>query len=314
MKKNLLVLLGILIVITGLFLFFRIFEKNAPIQNAINSFEECVEAGNPVMESYPRQCFTDGKTFVEEIGNELEKSDLIRIESPKPNQTITSPLIITGEARGTWYFEASFPVSLLDSEGNQVAEGSAQALGEWMTEDFVPFEAELTFTASGTESGTLILEKANPSGLPENADELRIPVRFEDSERRQVSVYYYNEEVDRDGNPNLSCDSRYVRPVQKEIPVTQTPIQDTIELLIQGNLTSSERQQGFTTEFPLEGFELEGANLENGLLTLEFSDPQNATSGGSCRVSLLRSQIEKTAQAFEEVDEVEIIPETLFQP
>jgi hypothetical protein len=33
----------------------------------INSFEECVVAGNPVMESYPRQCRASGETFVEEI-------------------------------------------------------------------------------------------------------------------------------------------------------------------------------------------------------------------------------------------------------
>ena len=34
----------------------------------INSFEDCVADGNPVMESYPRQCRTeDGKHFVEEI-------------------------------------------------------------------------------------------------------------------------------------------------------------------------------------------------------------------------------------------------------
>lgn len=34
----------------------------------IRSFEECAAAGNPVMESYPRQCRTpDGRTFTEEI-------------------------------------------------------------------------------------------------------------------------------------------------------------------------------------------------------------------------------------------------------
>ena len=34
----------------------------------ISSFDECVAAGYPVMESYPRQCKTsDGTTFVEEI-------------------------------------------------------------------------------------------------------------------------------------------------------------------------------------------------------------------------------------------------------
>jgi len=39
-----------------------------PLNNLINSFEDCVAAGNPIMESYPRQCRTeDGKHFVEEI-------------------------------------------------------------------------------------------------------------------------------------------------------------------------------------------------------------------------------------------------------
>lgn len=33
----------------------------------VTNFQECVEAGNPIMESYPRQCRHDGETFVEEI-------------------------------------------------------------------------------------------------------------------------------------------------------------------------------------------------------------------------------------------------------
>jgi len=36
--------------------------------NEINSFKDCISAGNPIMESYPRQCRTaNGQTFVEEI-------------------------------------------------------------------------------------------------------------------------------------------------------------------------------------------------------------------------------------------------------
>ncbi|MBD3262483.1 MAG: hypothetical protein GF334_12595 [Candidatus Altiarchaeales archaeon] len=38
----------------------------------INSFEECVAASNPVMESYPRQCTADGKTFTEKLKSEAE--------------------------------------------------------------------------------------------------------------------------------------------------------------------------------------------------------------------------------------------------
>ena len=37
-------------------------------QQAATNFEECAAAGNPVMESYPRQCNTpDGRHFVEEV-------------------------------------------------------------------------------------------------------------------------------------------------------------------------------------------------------------------------------------------------------
>lgn len=41
--------------------------------NEINNFYECVNAGNPVMESYPRQCNSNGKTFVEDNENSEQK-------------------------------------------------------------------------------------------------------------------------------------------------------------------------------------------------------------------------------------------------
>lgn len=49
---------------------------------------------------------------------------------------------------------------------------------DWMTEDFVPFSATLTFEEPTTETGKLILEKDNPSDLPENSDSLEIPLKF----------------------------------------------------------------------------------------------------------------------------------------
>ena len=78
----------------------------------ISNFEECATAGNPVMESYPRQCRANGQTFVEEIKKSYD--NLIRVFSPVENQEITSPLTIEGEAVGNWFFEASFPVFLVN--------------------------------------------------------------------------------------------------------------------------------------------------------------------------------------------------------
>lgn len=112
------------------------------------------------------------------------KQDLIRVTSPKPGDTVTSPLTVTGEARGTWYFEASFPIRLYDANGKELAVAVAQAQGEWMTMEFVPFSATLEFAAPATAEGTLVLQKDNPSGLPEHDDQLRIAVRFDASAKK----------------------------------------------------------------------------------------------------------------------------------
>ncbi len=107
--------------------------------------------------------------------------DLIQVTSPLASSTITSPITITGEARGTWYFEASFPVVLVDWDGKILAQGTATAQSDWMTTNFVPFTATLTFKIADisgqySNKGTLILKKDNPSGLPAHDDALEIPV------------------------------------------------------------------------------------------------------------------------------------------
>lgn len=44
-------------------------------QPEIKNFEDCVAAGNPVMESYPAQCQAGGRVFVEKIPKEDEPTD-----------------------------------------------------------------------------------------------------------------------------------------------------------------------------------------------------------------------------------------------
>ena len=104
---------------------------------------------------------------------------MIRVSSLSSSAAISSPVTITGEARGQWYFEASFPIVLVDQDGKVTAEGHAQALSDWMTTDFVPFEAKIEFTKPPYgKSGMLMLKKDNPSGLPENDAAIEIPVSF----------------------------------------------------------------------------------------------------------------------------------------
>lgn len=102
----------------------------------------------------------------------------IRVTAPLPGALVASPLVVKGEARGNWYFEASFPVRLRDANGKELVAKPAQAQGEWMTTEFVPFEVTLNFAKPTTKTGTLILERDNPSGLPEHAAQVEIPVTF----------------------------------------------------------------------------------------------------------------------------------------
>lgn len=114
----------------------------------------------------------------------LKYSDII-IEKPKIQEEISSPLLIKGKAKGTWYFEAAFPIVLVDWDGLIISETYAQAREDWMTENFVLFTANIDFEnpykkedPSFTKKGTLIFKKANPSGLPENDDFIELPILF----------------------------------------------------------------------------------------------------------------------------------------
>lgn len=118
------------------------------------------------------------------FNNPIENADIV-INQPLPGAQISHPLHVYGEARGSWYFEATFPVVLVDWDGRIIAESYAEAGGSWMTEESVPFEAILEFKSPYKEGdpdfmrrGVLILRKANPSGLPQNDDAVEIQVEF----------------------------------------------------------------------------------------------------------------------------------------
>lgn len=251
-----------------------------------------------------------------------DTSNLIRVASPQPNASVRSPLTITGEARGNWYFEASFPIKILDADGRELGVHYAEAQGEWMTTNFVPFVSILNFATSTTPTGTLVLQKDNPSGLPQNDAEIRIPVRFAvtapATQTRTVKLYFFSENVDNITGSNTNCSEQSLYFATRTIPRTNTPIQDAVRELLKGP-TQAERARTVSeampeSEFPLGGVALTSASLTNGVLTLTFNDPQHQTSGGSCRVLVLREKIEATAKQFGGVTTVRLEPNSLFQP
>lgn len=168
-------LITTIIVIALLAVGFYFFTHN---DNKVSNFEECIKTGNPVIESFPRQCLSNKQTFVEETKAEPLSNEQIQVQYPTIGETVTSPFELRGLARGSWYFEATFTAELVDANGNLLTELPVMAKGDWMTEDFVPFSAMITFPAPPTNSGKLILRKANASGLPEHDDSVEIPVTF----------------------------------------------------------------------------------------------------------------------------------------
>jgi len=109
-------------------------------------------------------------------------TNIIRITAPVAGATVSAskPILVTGQAVGSWYFEASFPVILAAADGRVISQAAAKAGGDWMTTKFVPFTANITFVkqAPGTR-GFIILKNDNPSGQASTSASVEIPVIFQ---------------------------------------------------------------------------------------------------------------------------------------
>ena len=87
-----------------------IFVVGCEEKATITNFEECVAAGNPIMESYPRQCRAGDKTFVEEIEvtePELtyEEALLIAQDSECTEKGTLTDTYIYNEFTKTWWID-----------------------------------------------------------------------------------------------------------------------------------------------------------------------------------------------------------------
>lgn len=130
-----------------------------------------------------------------------------------------------------------------------------------------------------------------------------------------VKVYYYNEKKDMDENGQVMATPNGVVPVNRKIQKSKNLIVQALQSVLTGALSKTEKEAGFKTEYPLDGFSIEKIVLQaNGELWITFNDPKGQTLGGSTRVSILAEQIRRTGLQFEEVKKVFFEPETIFQP
>jgi len=107
-------------------------------------------------------------------------SDRVIVETPLPGTVVSTPLAVSGRARGAWFFEGEVRLRLLDDERNVLAAGFATAEGEWMTKGFVPFRGTLAFRRpAGLRRGVLEVARNNVSDDRTLDEALEIPVVFE---------------------------------------------------------------------------------------------------------------------------------------
>lgn len=114
---------------------------------------------------------------VEPTASPLE--NLPVVSAPSAYSKVKSPLKITGTVPSGWMFEGVFPIKLLDSEKNIIAQtqGKETTPGSWQEKSSVEFTATLTLKAA-SGSGTIVLESDNPSGKTENTKVFEIPITF----------------------------------------------------------------------------------------------------------------------------------------
>lgn len=110
-------------------------------------------------------------------GSRASASDIV-VTSPGSGDKIASPLSVSGQARGSWFFEASAPVKIVDANGKILGQAPMQAQGDWMTTNMVPFAGNIAFTKPSTATGAVIFENDNPSGMASTSRYLAIPVYF----------------------------------------------------------------------------------------------------------------------------------------
>lgn len=119
-----------------------------------------------------------GEAEAEEAGFRYMSNKEVTVEvyEPERSQKVDSPLKVFGRVPGNWSQEAVFAVELVDEGGEVLGKANARIIGDWMTEELVPFSAEIEFKDTPDVRGDLVLIKANPSGLDENTDKVVIPL------------------------------------------------------------------------------------------------------------------------------------------
>ena len=231
--------------------------------------------------------------------NPVQKIEGIEIISPKINEEISSPLKITGKVSGNGWsgFEGQVgTVQLLDYKGNKLAEGVLTAITEW-TALPTSFSLTLNFTAINSGPATLVFKNENASGDPARDKTFFLPVKVKSTGETMTVRAFFGKKDEPIGS---TC--TVVFPIDRVVPKTEAVAKTALEELLKGP-TDSEKQQGYYTNIN-PGVKIQNLTIDNnGMARADFSSELEST-GGSCRVTEIRSEINFTLKQFSAVKSV----------
>ncbi len=169
----------IIVIVILVVLAYAAFIFDVPYKKTVDDFTTCAASGRPILMTYPEQCVgPDGTTYTQPTAPATTTADKIFLESPASGAKISSPVELSGQARGPWYFEAVFPIQIIGTNGAVLGSGQGRAGSDWMTKDFVPFTAAISFNAGSSTAGFIRLKNDNASGATSTAEQIDIPVTF----------------------------------------------------------------------------------------------------------------------------------------
>lgn len=155
---------------------FSNFEPGAVERFGDEALDDVLTSLTDIVESVELPDGRDG-LWSRDLGSDTLVEDIqVRGVEPAAGSSVSSPIELTGEALGVWFFEGTFPYRLQTESGDVLASGAVEAEGDWMTTDFVPFGASIEYDVATETPGRLVLMNDNPSGLPENDASLTIPL------------------------------------------------------------------------------------------------------------------------------------------
>lgn len=298
MNKNILALLAIIaLLIIGFALWANTNDNNANgndnggVTDGNNDGEDTLPDGKSDDGEEPADADADGEDDVTE-DDEPAASDSanIKVSMPDENQRVGAhSLVIVGEAR---VFENTYQWRVKDEDGNVLDSGFGTAdaadIGQYGA-----FVVYATYTATPGERGTVeVFNESARDGSEENM--VTIPVLF--TREKTAKVFFSNAEMTGEVG---TCDEVYgVDRLVIDSPIPAIRIRQALWILLAGGVTGEEEADGYTSQIP-EGVRINSLKVNDyaGTVTVDFSD--EIETGGSCRVTAIRAQIEETVKAID---------------